>query len=112
VPDEVLTCVDDLLARLEEALLEPYGLHWDNDADGEPFGCMLFFSADGGLVAGVAVRDENGATWLKNVAAVVDGKFGYVTSEEPPPDTAASFVERCRSAHVTRLVDGQVIWDG
>ncbi len=108
-PEETFDSVVDLIARLEQDGKIPYSLYWNNNDDEEPFSCMLHFTRDCGLIAGIAVRDENAEEWMKRLASVTGGKYGYITAEEPPPDTIKSFIDLCRSSHVTRLIDGKLI---
>jgi hypothetical protein len=59
---------------------------------------MLFFTADGGVVAGLTVADADARRALAELAETVGAHDGYATFEQPPPDTVADFPTRARAA--------------
>ena len=71
---------------------------------------MLFFTGDGGLVAGLTVRDDEGepADRLRRRAERVAGRDGYLAWETPPPDTVEEFRRTAAAADPPRLVDGRL----
>jgi hypothetical protein len=107
-PAELFNGPDEVIARLEDSPREPYSLHWNNQAEGEPYNCMLFFTEDGGMIAGVVVRDKRASEWLLKLASTVGGEYGYVTAEDPPPDTTAEFIERAKVRRVPALFEGKL----
>lgn len=108
-PVRVYDSVDELIDVLLERTSEPYGIYWRNGGEGSVTAGMLFFTTDGGMIAGLTVEgDQSEAiTHLDRLAKTIGGKYGYLTAEEPPPDTAAEFVELARSARPA-LVDGLI----
>lgn len=107
-PIEIVGTSNEILTRLEHSPGEPYSLHWNRRGEGEPYNCMLFFTEDGAMVAGVVVRDVSASEWLAKLASTVGGKYGYVAGEEPAPDTTAEFVERARIGQVPALFEGRL----
>jgi hypothetical protein len=69
---------------------------------------MLWFTSDGGMIAGCDMFETAVMEGLRSAAATVEASFGYVTGEEPPPDTVGEFLTICRTADL-RLVDGSVV---
>ena len=67
---------------------------------------MLFFTTDGGLIAGLTVATEDldrASTTLRQLAQSVDARYGYATGEQPPPDTTSEFKAIARTAEVQLL---------
>lgn len=108
-PVAVYHVADELIDVLLKRLDEPYAIYWSNTGEGEVRTAVLAFTADGALIAGLHVdggRDD-AVRYLERLAKTVDGRFGYLTGEEPPPDTATELVELVRAARPA-LVDGVV----
>jgi hypothetical protein len=62
---------------------------------------MLFFTTDDHMLVGLTIVDdapETLAHYLRELAGSVGASFGYVTLEEPPPETVDAFVARARLA--------------
>lgn len=96
--DRPLQCfreADDVLSHLIRNNTEPYGLYWNNTGSDTPLQAFLFFTTDGAMIAGLAVNGD-GLHALATLSRVVEGKFGYITLEDRPPDTASEFVRRCQ----------------
>lgn len=108
-PREVFRDAESLLVCLERERAEYFGIYWHRPAHdpGEPHDAMLFFTHDGGMIAGLGSAFLEPKALLKQLAAVVDARFGMAVFEEPPPDTCAEFRERCRGAITARLADGK-----
>jgi hypothetical protein len=68
---------------------------------------MLYFTTDGGLIAGLTVATSDldlAGTTLRHLAETVDARYGYATWEQPPPDSAAEFkAEACNKEIPVRL---------
>lgn len=105
-PKEEFADAESLMVRLQEDTEEPYGIYWHRIGPGIPLMGMLFYTSDGGLIAGAVTTETNAPRLLETVAACVEGRFGYVTTEERPPDLLTEFRERCIRAEGTRLIDG------
>jgi hypothetical protein len=105
-PDVVLTHPEQVIDRLESFPRESYSMYWYNALPDDPVGCMLYYTEDQGLIVGVVVSESNAVAWLNRLALLVGGKYGYLTSEECPPDSTIEFIERCRVATVERIYEG------
>jgi hypothetical protein len=108
VYDSPWLLIDDLLREPHQ----PHALYWRNpDDSAEVANAMLFFTTDGGLVAGLTVHDENPATltrYLQQLAESMDAKYGYVAWEEPPPERSSEFIARASEAMPPRLAKGRL----
>ena len=68
---------------------------------------MLFFTVDGGMIAGLTV-----ATWegdlaensLRLLARTVDAQYGYTLWEQPPPDSVTEFKAAARKSDRPRIL--------
>jgi len=98
-----------LIAHLVQIPKSKYGIYWDQEAVSEPSLAMLFFTEDGGMIAGLAVPEEASKRYLGELAQDVRGRFGMVSFEERPPDTTEEFIYRCRSSGNLRIVDGMLV---
>ena len=58
---------------------------------------MLFFTADRGLILGLAV-DEQQDDWLLRLKEHAGSSIGYIAFEEPPKDTVAEFEQRAAAS--------------
>src|SRR5262249_21008069 len=102
-PDAVYDSPSELIARLLAEPAQPHSLYWRNPRPGHLPHAMLFFTTDGGLIAGLAVATEDsdlaGAT-LRELAQSVDARYGYALGEAPPPGTASEFKEQARTMRI------------
>lgn len=112
-PQRCFSTLGELLPVLLAAPEEDYSLYWNNrDAEDVVRSAMLFFTADGGLIGGLSVADDEPALLadkLALLAEVLGGQLGYVTTEEPPPDTQKEFRAQVKTAPGPKLVDGRVV---
>jgi len=99
-PDAVYTSVDPLFERLEAAPDQGYAVYFSRPESGEPHQGILVFTADGGLIAGLAatLTQAGHRALLEEMASVVGGTDGYADGEGRPPDTLPTFHARCQSA--------------
>lgn len=105
----IFSSADELIKKLVAEPSESYGIYWDREDDGDPFQAMLFFTADGGLIAGLATKSPNIANVLLSLSEVVGGHFGLAIHEEPPPDLMSEFIQKCRLSTTVRLIDGAIL---
>ena len=105
----IFSNVDELIEKLVAEPSEGYGIYWDREGDGDPFQAMLFFTEDGGLIAGLATKSPNTADVLQSLSEAVGGRFGVAVHEEPPPDLMSEFIQKCRLSTTARLVDGAIL---
>ena len=98
--------IEWLLARPDE----PHALYWHGPRGGEVANGMLFFTEDGGLIAGLSVREEGPALAgrLRSLADSVGAGYGYVVFEAAPPATAEEFRRAAAASDPPRLVDGRL----
>jgi hypothetical protein len=99
---------------IDRLLLEPdaeYALYWSRrpGPDDDVLSAHLFFTSDGGLIAGVTVGAErftDTAATLRELALSVGARYGYSTGEEPPPfETTSEFKDRVRQEEINLLPD-------
>ncbi|WP_240220540.1 hypothetical protein [Rheinheimera hassiensis] len=108
-PEHVYDDIYDLMVVLDDNKNESYSLYWGATDSAEVKNAMVFYTADGGLIAGIAVEDGDREAWLKRLSKLVGGKFGYVSFDSPPPETTQDFIAYCESSDQIRLVAGNVI---
>jgi hypothetical protein len=106
-PDAVYGSPWQLIDRLLAEPTQPHSLYWRNPRPGHVLHAMLFFTTDGGLIAGLTVTTEDPgltATTLRRLAKSVDARYGYSAWEQPPPDSASEFEAKARRAEDPRLL--------
>lgn len=97
-----------LIEYLANRFETEYSIYWNCGSNAICGQVMLFFTRDGGLIAGIADFNIPHTEALSVLKEAVNGKFGYVTCDSPPPESAAEFVEFWRHAEGARIVDGRV----
>lgn len=107
-PKFIFSAPDKLLEQLETDPGQSYSLYWDSNNSGEISQAMLFYTIDGAMIAGLAGTIQSPGNAILNLASVVNGRYGYMTSEECPPDTKADFIETCRNSTQICLFDGDL----
>lgn len=105
-PERVYGDPDELMRRLESSPDEAYAIYWDADEASTFRQGMLFFTRDAAMIVGLVIAISDIAQVLLDVAQVVDGRFGFISGESPPPGTRDEFIRVCREGTLTRLVDG------
>lgn len=94
-------------SRLLAEPTQPQSVYWRNPRPGHVLHAMLFFTVDGGMIAGLTVstgdRDLAEGT-LRRLAGTIDARYGYTLWEAPPPDTAADFEAAARKADPPRIL--------
>lgn len=112
-PREVFMDSVLLIERLEQESSEGYGIYWGRLGVTVPDKAprvMLFFTEDGGMIAGLVVPHHvEAATLLERLASVVGATYGQTVLEEPPPSTLAEFRLSCKTGTGDRIVDGQFL---
>lgn len=109
-PRHVFGDATSLIRRLEEERTEEYAIYWDKEGSGGPSQAMLFFTRDGGMIAGLASSDPNSAGLLSELASAAGATYGLVMLEERPPGTLDAFRDLCRTMSTNRLLDGEFSW--
>ena len=107
-PEYVYDDSEALFKALEEHTEASYSVYWDNEVDGDVKNAMIFFTEDGGMVAGLAVACEAAGHWLIEVSEVVGGVYGYVSFDSPPPETQEAFVFHCKNSDQVKLIEGEL----
>lgn len=106
-PRKSFETAEEVVEWLVHEPQQDYSLYWD--VGGDVFShAMLFFTTDGQMIAGLAGRVTSPRDLLNAIAKIVDGQFGYLTLESPPPMTAREFVALCESASDIALAHGVV----
>ena len=107
-PTYILKNDIDIIKMLTSFTNEPYSLYWAGHN-----GCidesMLFFTKDGGMIAGVVI-DYSMATkdFFIEFFNCVLGKFGYIDFECDPPDFTHEFIKKCEDSTLIKLINGEV----
>lgn len=107
-PQAIYHTPEEVMLQLEVEHQESYSIYWDGDDSEYALQGMLFFTEDGAMIVGLVIVGTNYAKALLDVANVVCGRFGLITSESRPPDTQTEFMSMCRNSTLTALVDGQI----
>src|SRR5262249_27578188 len=100
-PEAVYASPWDLINRLLAEPNQPRSFYWRNPRPGHVLHAMLFFTTDGGLIAGLTVDTDDpvvAGTTLRHLAESIDGRYGYAKWEQPPPDTASEFKTEARTS--------------
>lgn len=107
-PECILLDANELIDLLESRRHEPYAIYWN--LEGRPSGeqAMLFFTEDGGMIAGIGGHVESVAGAFTAISAVVNGKYGYVTDGTCPPATIEEFKAICEQSTLTNLFEGKL----
>ena len=101
----------DLIRFLESNAAETQAVYWESGRDDEIERVMVFFTSDGGMVAGLSISDwdrprEEIARIFFALAGSVGARFGYVTAEEAPVyETQKAFRAECERREIA-LIDG------
>jgi hypothetical protein len=102
-PEAVYASPWDLIDRLLAEPTQPHSVYWRNPRPAHVLHAMLFFTTDGGLIAGLTVDTHDpvvAGNTLRHLAESVDGRYGYAKWEQPPPDTMSEFVAEARATKV------------
>lgn len=89
------TDVEALIERLLDDRNQPYSIYW-NDYEGDILNPMLFFTNDGGMIAGLTVRKQGKRPpeyYLEELTKSVDAVCGVMSWETPPPLNQVEFME-------------------
>ena len=111
--DLVVTSADEVLRHCDDHPHAHQRVYWESGRGDEVEHVMLFFTGDGGLIAGLSVDDwerprDQIAAWLARLARATGARVGYVTAEEPPvTDGQAAFRAECARRELAS-VDGAV----
>ncbi len=108
-PECVYDDCDELFEVLENNTEESYSVYWDSTNDGEVKNAMVFFTEDGGMIVGIAVECDDCGVWLKKLSEVVEGEYGYVSFDSPPPETRKDFIMYCKNSDQVKLMAGDVV---
>ncbi|WP_018694169.1 hypothetical protein [Algicola sagamiensis] len=108
-PSQVYKCVEDVLRELESNQTESYSLYWDVIAHDYLNSVMLFFTDDGGMIAGIAVSEGYETKVINDLTKTVSGEYGYVSYENVPPSSSEEFIRICNSSNHLRVVAGKVL---
>lgn len=108
LPVEMIRSPEELILRLEIESCESYSLHWNSTSNQGPRQAMLFYSEDGSMVAGLVVCSSEVDESLLKLAQRVNGRFGYISGDQPPPATSAGLIEICLESTLPCIVDGKL----
>ena len=105
-PQNVYFSAGEVMSRLEHEPSQSYSLHWGSTGSRKVSQAMIFFTRDGAMIAGLVVSNLEADETLVKIARIVEGQFGFLTTENPPPETCTEFIDLCRESTLTALVDG------
>lgn len=107
-PDCVFDTPDEVIAKLEKSVNEPYAIYWNiHGGEGVAEQAMLFFTADGGMIAGLGGLRQSVEETMIAIRLIVDGKYGYVTSGSCPPISIEEFKSLCEKSTLANLFEGR-----
>ena len=109
---QLLSSVDELFDRLEAEPTASYLVYWRSGRADRVEHVMLAFTSDGGMIAGLGVagvdQPRNSVlALLADLATSVQGAFGYVTLEAPPPMKQSELVAECGQRELA-WIDGAI----
>lgn len=94
-PEKTFTDAYTLIELLIQEPQQSYSIYWRNPEKKAVLAfAMVFFTLDRGMIVGVSIRQnniENSEDILFQLANTVDGEFGSVFFETPPPDLIEEF---------------------
>lgn len=87
------------MAYLERNPSETYGVYWNAmGSTGIVQQGMLFYTADGHLILGLAVNEKVAGKLFTELVAFAGTAVGMFGCEQRPPETASEFILMARSA--------------
>jgi hypothetical protein len=103
---------DDLIARLEAESDQSYAIYWGPAKDAvsrSVLRAMLLFASDGGMIAGLVVREADVVPVLSRLKNVVSAQWGMTTGDEFPVIESGEFIQTCKDAALPKIVDGELL---
>lgn len=107
-PKLVFKTETEILRYLADHPGEPYALYW-NDGRASSTQAMLFYTADGNIIFGLAVETASPSESLGHLAAFLGAEFSMLGSEARPPSATAEFIALCQqqpSSNSEAPIDG------
>ena len=95
-PEHVFPTACDVLSYLERHASEAHALYWANEDPGNVRFGLVFPTSDGQMIFGISCDSDNEKVankLLHSMKQFFKTEFGYITGEEPPPETAQEFME-------------------
>lgn len=108
-PEVIYSDASQVMRRLVATPEQTYSFYWRHEWDGHRQQAMLFYTSDGGMIAGLANFTCSPVDLLQELAKSVEGKYGLVTCNSCPPECAREFVQVCRAAEWPRLIEGRIV---
>jgi hypothetical protein len=107
IPEVVYKTESEIIDRLISEPSCSYSIYWDCEGSFEQV--MLFFTADGHMIAGVGGLNASFEKTLSKICDLVEGRFGYVTEGNCPPESFKDFEFLSRTSSLPCIVDGQLL---
>lgn len=107
-PSHIFQSPEELVRYLELHTEESYSLYWESTCKVGPRQAMLFFTTDGGMIAGVFVAATETENALMKLSQLVGGRFGYISGSHCPPVNSNVFIEICRESTLANLFEGKL----
>lgn len=98
---------EKIIEKLEQDKYESYSLYWGNTDGGEVNSAMIFFTKDGGMIAGITVADGEEVSWFEKLSRLLGGEYGYVSFDQPPPERTSEFINFCIRTDQKRMISGK-----
>lgn len=88
----------NLISHLVDSVEEPYYLYYRNLEKSDIIGAMCYFTKDCGMIFGLSTETKYPNTTIedeafKNLKSYFNSSLGYITYENPPPNTHTEFLE-------------------
>lgn len=107
-PEYTFLDPNEVITLLESRRHDSYAIYWNVESGLGGEQVMLFFTEDGGMIAGIGGPTDSWEATLLAISTVVGGKYGYVTSGSCPPATSKEFKAICRQSTLASLVNGEL----
>jgi len=107
-PSDMFRIPEELVQRLEINEQEGYSIYWDSNLEDGPRQAMLFYTEDGAMIAGIGGPNAELNETLENVAKLVKGRYGFITSGSCTPEIREAFINICRESTLVNLFEGQL----
>lgn len=107
-PERTFSDPMELIELLESRPNDAYSIYWNVEDTSYCEQAMLFFTEDGGMIAGIGGPSKSVAETLTLIGAEVGGDYGYVSSGSCPPSTIPEFKKICEESTLDNLFEGEI----
>jgi hypothetical protein len=93
VPQKIFHVASEVVSFCCTHPSEAQAVYWRRVGDGDPAYAMVFFTPDARLIFGLSVSEDSAECYLAELRRHARSEIGYITVENPPPETAAEFCQ-------------------